>query len=50
MSSKGSDIRIFGKPTTRPNRRMAVILKYGAEGVEKLVSKAVDLSKEVKVN
>ena len=50
MSSKGSDIRIFGKPTTRPNRRMAVILKYGTESVEKLVSKAVDLSKEVKVN
>ena len=50
MSSKESDIRIFGKPSTRPNRRMAVILKYGSEAVEKLVSKAVALSKEVKVN
>ena len=50
MSSKQSDIRIFGKPTTRPNRRMAVILKYGSEAVEKLVSKAVALAKEVKVN
>ena len=50
MSSKESDIRIFGKPTTRPNRRMAVILKYGSEAVEKLVSKAVALAKEVKVN
>ncbi|MAE15137.1 MAG: phosphoribosylglycinamide formyltransferase 2, partial [Crocinitomicaceae bacterium] len=39
MSSKESDIRIFGKPSTRPNRRMAVILKYGSEAVEKLVSK-----------
>ena len=50
MSSKESDIRIFGKPTTRPNRRMAVILKYGSEAVEKLVSKAVALAQEVKVN
>ena len=50
MSSKETDIRIFGKPSTRPNRRMAVILKYGSEGVEKLVSKAVALAKEVKVN
>ena len=50
MSSKETDIRIFGKPSTRPNRRMAVILKYGSEGVEKLVSNAVALAKEVKVN
>ena len=50
MSSNESDIRIFGKPSTRPNRRMAVILKYGSEAVEKLVSKAVALAKEVKVN
>ncbi len=50
MISKESDIRIFGKPSTRPNRRMAVILKYGSEAVEKLVSKAVALAKEVKVN
>ena len=50
MSSKESDIRIFGKPSTRPNRRMAIILKYGSETVEKLVSKAVALAKEVKVN
>ena len=50
MSLKESDIRIFGKPSTRPNRRMAVILKYGSEAVEKLVSKAVALAKEVKVN
>ena len=50
MSSKESDVRIFGKPSTRPNRRMAVILKYGSEAVEKLVSKAVALAKEVKVN
>ena len=50
MSSKESDIRIFGKPSTRPNRRMAVILKYGSKAVEKLVSKAVALAEEVKVN
>ena len=50
MSSKQSDIRIFGKPTTRPNRRMAVTLKYGMEDVEILVEKAAELAKKIKVN
>jgi len=33
-------VRIFGKPTTRPYRRMAVALAFGTESVEDLVEKA----------
>jgi phosphoribosylglycinamide formyltransferase 2 len=29
MSEPGTDVRIFGKPTTRPYRRMAVALAKG---------------------
>ncbi|CAN5434759.1 hypothetical protein BH11BAC5_BH11BAC5_09350 [soil metagenome] len=29
-----TEIRIFGKPTTRPYRRMAVALAYGAPGTD----------------
>ena len=50
MNSTNSDIRIFGKPTTRPFRRMAVTLTYGSEDVNKLVNKAKKLAKEIKVN
>ena len=50
MSSTNSDIRIFGKPSTRPFRRMAVTLTYGSEDVNKLVNKAKKLAKEIKVN
>jgi phosphoribosylglycinamide formyltransferase 2 len=35
-----SDFKIFGKPTTRPYRRMAVALTYGSENVIELVEKA----------
>jgi phosphoribosylglycinamide formyltransferase 2 len=35
-----SDFKIFGKPTTRPYRRMAVALTYGSENVTELVEKA----------
>ena len=50
MNSTNSDIRIFGKPTTRPFRRMAVTLTYGSEDVNKLVNKAKKLAKGIKVN
>lgn len=39
-----SDLRIFGKPTTRPYRRMAVALTYGTEEVEALVGKAKEMA------
>jgi phosphoribosylglycinamide formyltransferase 2 len=33
MSEPGIDVRIFGKPTTRPYRRMAVALAKGANAL-----------------
>lgn len=46
-----TDIRIFGKPTTRPYRRMAVVLTYDEVGsdVNAVKQKAIDLAKKVKV-
>jgi phosphoribosylglycinamide formyltransferase 2 len=35
-----TDFKIFGKPNTRPYRRMAVALSYGEENVETLVAQA----------
>ena len=35
-----SDLRLFGKPSTRPYRRMAVTLTYGNQDVQELVEKA----------
>jgi phosphoribosylglycinamide formyltransferase 2 len=35
MREPGTDIRIFGKPTTRPYRRMAVALAKGPNALEK---------------
>lgn len=51
LSHKGTDIRIFGKPTTRPYRRMGVVLTYGNinEDVHAIKKKAMDLAKEIKV-
>jgi phosphoribosylglycinamide formyltransferase 2 len=46
-----SDIRIFGKPSTRKYRRMGVTLSYGEphDDVESIKNKAVELSKLVSV-
>lgn len=35
MSEPGTDVRIFGKPTTRPYRRMAVALAKGSNALER---------------
>jgi phosphoribosylglycinamide formyltransferase 2 len=40
LSVENTEVRIFGKPTTRPYRRMAVALVFGTESVEELVEKA----------
>ena len=40
LEDPNSEVRIFGKPTTRPFRRMAVALTFGSESVEDLVEKA----------
>lgn len=46
-----TDIRLFGKPTTRPYRRMAVALAYDAVGsdVEQVKQKAIANAKKVKI-
>jgi phosphoribosylglycinamide formyltransferase 2 len=47
-----SDFRIFGKPTTRPYRRMGVTLAYDnpSSNMSKLIEKAKALSKMVSIN
>ena len=47
---KNSDFIIFGKPTTRPYRRMAVALTFGFEPVEVLVDKAKEIASHLKVD
>lgn len=51
LANNNTDVRIFGKPTTRPYRRMAVVLTYGElnEDVIEIKEKAIQLSKEIKV-
>lgn len=51
ISEKHTDIRIFGKPTTRPYRRMGVTLAWGPVGsdVETIKHKAIANAKKVKV-
>ena len=50
MSAPDSDLRIFGKPSSRPFRRMAVTLTYGEDAVEKLVAKAKELAAKISVS
>lgn len=49
LSTEGTDIRIFGKPSTRPYRRMAVVLASGTEPVEEITQKAKDLAKKISI-
>jgi phosphoribosylglycinamide formyltransferase 2 len=51
LSEPRADIRLFGKPTTRPYRRMGVVLAYDRPGadVDALRQKAIELAREVKV-
>ena len=48
-SYENSDFKIFGKPTTRPYRRMAVALTFGKESVEELVDKAKEIAAHITV-
>lgn len=52
ISEPKTDIRIFGKPTTRPYRRMAVTLAYDDIGsdVHAVKQRAIDNAKKVKVH
>lgn len=51
LQQPGTDLRIFGKPTTRPYRRMAVALAWDSPGtaVELLRKRAVDVAAQIKV-
>ena len=44
-----TDFKLFGKPTTRPYRRMAVALAYGTENVTELVEIAKDVASKISV-
>jgi phosphoribosylglycinamide formyltransferase 2 len=52
LSVPRSDVRIFGKPTTRPFRRMAVALAYDNVGIDImwLVDKAKAIAAKVEVH
>lgn len=52
LNTKQSDVRIFNKPTTRPYRRMAVVLTYDGihADVTNVKQKAIDLSKKIILN
>jgi phosphoribosylglycinamide formyltransferase 2 len=45
-----TDFKVFGKPTTRKYRRMAVTLAYGNKKVEELVEKAKEVAAKIKVD
>lgn len=47
LSEKGTDIRMFGKPTTRPYRRMGVVLTYGDQPASELTVKAKELAGQI---
>lgn len=51
LSQPKADIRLFGKPITRPYRRMGVVLTYDVPGsdIDAIKQRAMDLAKEVKV-
>ncbi len=52
MSHTLSDLRIFGKPTTRPYRRMAVVLAYDKIGsnADAVKLRAIEISKMITVH
>ncbi len=51
LNNKQTDVRVFGKPTTRPYRRMAVVLTHDTinSNVDVIKQKAIVLAKEIKV-
>lgn len=51
LNQPKSDIRIFGKPTTRPYRRMAVALAYDRVGgdADAVKQRAIDIAKMIQV-
>jgi phosphoribosylglycinamide formyltransferase 2 len=50
LTDLNTEVRIFGKPSTRPYRRMAVALCFGSDPVESLVQKAKLAAAAVELN
>ena len=50
LKHPSTDLRLFGKPTSRPFRRMGVVLKYGDDNVEDLVKEAKELAAKITVS
>jgi phosphoribosylglycinamide formyltransferase 2 len=51
LSNTNTDVRLFGKPTTRPYRRMGVVLTYDnlQSDVNLVKQRAIDLSKQINI-
>ncbi len=51
LGEEKTDVKLFGKPTTRPYRRMGVGLAYGETGdsIESIVAKAKSVAESVKI-
>lgn len=51
LKNSQTDVRIFGKPVTRPYRRMAVVLTYDHKqaNVEEVKQKAISLAQQIRV-
>lgn len=49
LSNPQTDVRLFGKPTTRPYRRMGVVLTYGDGDVKELTEKAKGLAAKINI-
>ena len=47
---ENTDFKVFGKPTTRKYRRMAVTLAYGSENTTQLVEKAKEVASKIKID
>jgi phosphoribosylglycinamide formyltransferase 2 len=50
MSVDGADVRIFGKPSTRPYRRMAVALYSSDEEIGIVVEKTKNLAAKISID
>ena len=46
---ENTDFKVFGKPTTRKYRRMAVALAYGKESTAQLVEKAKQVASKIRI-
>ena len=52
LENKNTDIRLFGKPTSRPYRRMGVVLLNGEidANMEQMRKDAAELARQITVN